>query len=292
MIVVQLIGGLGNQMFQYALGRKLAVQHNTELFLDPSNLETDLLRSYSLDAYPIKAELISEKIRGVFFRQNQKLLTKIAYKVQTIFRPTIIYYEPHFSVDKHVFSLSGNIYLSGYWQSEKYFSEIATLIRKEFTYSDPVSESFKKYSTLIDQSMAVSLHIRRGDYVLDSKVQTIHGTCDLDYYYKAVDHLSRFFPDLQLFVFSDDPKWVSQNLSFSNEIKVHIVSGSELTEHEDLALMTRCKHHIIANSSFSWWGAWLNDYPQKKVIAPKRWFADEERNAQTKDLKPAAWTEL
>ena len=139
---------------------------------------------------------------------------------------------------------------------------------------------------MISQTNSVSLHIRRGDYVSNQKTNQTHGTCDLDYYQRCITEIEKEVENPYFFVFSDEIEWVKENLKINHPAE-YVDQNTGDKSYEDMRLMSQCKHNVIANSSFSWWGAWLNSYPDKIVFAPKRWFASDKHN--TKDLIPEGW---
>jgi hypothetical protein len=288
MIISKLRGGLGNQLFQYALGQHLATLNQTELKLDTTLLETSHTwtpRTYGLDAFNIRATIATtEEIKQTVGTSNYLLQRLNHYLGLPISR----YYhqEPHFHFHPPTLLLLDGIYLDGYWQSEKYFTNIAPTIREQLTPQKPFSTSYQNLHHKIHQCEAISIHVRRGDYTNYSKSNHYLQPCDVMYYTKALKYL---VPNLSLptfFVFSDDIAWVKYYLHLP--YPTHFVEGN--TPIEDLLLMASCKHHIIANSTFSWWGAWLNPSPDKIVIAPQKWFSTERFNTQ--DLLPAAWIRL
>ena len=199
--------------------------------------------------------------------------------------------EKHQHFDPDLLNASDYVYLDGFWQSEKYFSDIEEILRQEFTLKLPQSALFDQISEAIASTCPVSLHIRRGDMANNPETNRLHGTCSLDYYDRAVQHIAKHVSQPHFFIFSDDPIWVKEhlNLSFPSTL---VSYGSSLHDYEELHLMSRCHHHITANSSFSWWGAWLNPKPDKIVITPKKWFGDFADDHDTKDLIPDNWLRL
>lgn len=285
MIVTRLSGGLGNQMFQYAAGRRLALARGTELVLDPSPLAGPQVRTprvYELDPYPIRARLAKPEDLQ---RCGRSLAARIARRLS---RPGAAV-ERHFHFDPEVLDLPDGSCLQGHWQSERYFADRAEAVRSELTLARPPDEVNRRLLERIDACNAVSLHVRRGDYASDPAVHAMHGVCSLDYYRSAVACLSERLEDLVWFLFSDDPEWTRTHLDLGGRSVVVDHSGPEGAA-EDLRLMSRCRHHVIANSTFSWWGAWLDPRPDKIVIAPRRWFRDDRR--QTRDVVPDGWVRL
>lgn len=285
MIIVKLCGGLGNQLFQYALGRHLAGLNQTELQFDASLLDKPhdwTYRKYGLGAFNIKATQATEveirQMTGCFRFSKWSRVLGLTSKRHFI--------EPHFHFCPSILKLKGSFYLDGYWQSEKYFSDIAAHIREELTPTFTLSKSLESIIKQIAEVNSISIHIRRGDYLKVSKANRYLKPCDTTYYQKAIDCIAKKMDKPTFFVFSDDMAWVKQNLKLP--FPTHYIEGN--TPQEDLLLMASCQHHIIANSTFGWWGAWLNPDPYKIVIAPQQWFATERFNTQ--DLLPDTWIRL
>jgi hypothetical protein len=284
MVIVRLDGGMGNQLFQYALGRNLARRLNTTLKLDAEIYTTGDKRQYSLHHFNIEEvfSTVSERKnlkRKEFFRRQ---LNRLGAGIQPYW-----YIEQSPGYDVNVEKLTDNVYMEGFWQSEKYFKPIEETIRKEFTVKDPPSSLNRKYLDEIRSANSISIHVRRGDYVTDKETSAIHGVCSMDYYREAIRRMSAEVSDPSFYVFSDDMNWTKANLSSSPHRAVYI-EHNQTAPHEDLRLMYSCKHHIIANSSFSWWGAWLSENAGKKVIAPRNWF----RTLENKDIIPNGWLTL
>lgn len=286
MIVVRLIGGLGNQLFQYAAARRLAYVNNTNLKLDISDFQSYAIRSYSLNHFKIIEDFATSDEIACFRRQ--KYVRRYLGFLRRGHDPTdprkIL--EPHFHFYPEILSLAGNVYLEGYWQSEKYFEDIQSIVREEFTIKTKLDAITVELGQRISNLTSVSLHIRRCDYVNDPRTRQFHGICDLDYYHRAVEMLSRHVQDVHFFIFSDDPKWAESNLRLKNPSTLVTHNGPD-KHYADLYLISQCQHHIIANSTFSWWGAWLSCNASKLVIAPAKWFTDSQIN--TVDLFPKNW---
>lgn len=295
MIIAKLIGGLGNQMFQYSAGKSLAVRNNTELkmdisgFKDQSSLATP--RVYALNVFNIQENFASNEEIGKFKNNSQsKNVTYIQKIIAKIFDNTKGKYfiEPKFSFNSEMLALKKNVFLDGYWQTEKYFKKIEDVICKEFTLKEEFSVEDKKIVQEIKNSNSISLHIRRGDYVADLMTNKFHGICSLEYYAEAVKYIAKKVENPVFYIFSDDIEWVKDN--FKIDFPMKYISDGILKDYEELILMSYCKHNIIANSSFSWWGAWLNKNHEKIVIAPKQWFA--KNNIDTSDLILETWIRL
>lgn len=292
MIISQILGGLGNQMFQYAVGRSLALRRHTTLKLDISEFAKYPLRTYDLHVFNIKADIANrqeiEKLRG---RQHHRLLArwlKLLSDKNSI--PPISYvHEKDITFQSDILDKPDNSYLEGYWQSEKYFSDIAAIIRQDFTlktFPNPINQSLLNQ---IKSAMAISVHVRRGDYVNNAATNAFHGTTPLDYYQRAINYIKIHAPHGTIFVFSDDHTWVKQNLKFDLPT-VYVDANDTDQAHDDLRLMSACRHHVLANSTFSWWGAWLGETKSQIVIAPKQWFSDPRQDAR--DLVPERWMKI
>lgn len=275
MIVVKLIGGLGNQMFQYAAGRSLSLLKKTKLALDRSYLDlesTDYTkREFSLNEFNIDASIGDEKLQSDFKMNANKIVLKFKASFPKHFSH-VVYNESKFLKKTNFFSLPENTYLNGYWQDSFYFSNIRKQLLEDFELKYE-SVEYLKMKEEIQSCHAVSVHIRRGDYISLASANDFHGALSLDYYKNAASKMQVKNKDLSFFVFSDDADWCSKHIDFLPNCKIVSKSG-DLTPHEELKLMSHCRHNIIANSSFSWWAAWLNENPNKMVVAPKHWFTN------------------
>ncbi len=285
------MGGIGNQMFQYAAGRRLTYVLGTELKLDISGFENYNLRKCELGSFNILEDFASTREVKTLTSQKNGVLARLVrclLRRPKDFAPSHIR-ESYFHFDSGILNLPNNIYLDGYWQSEKYFNDIEDVIRKEFAITVPQTGENQKMAELIFSRESVSLHVRRGDYVSDLQTSKVHGTCGLNYYARAIAEICSRVDEPYFFVFSDDPEWSKANLYISHPV-IFVDHNNALTSYEDLRLMSQCRHHITANSSFSWWGAWLNSRPNKIVITPARWFNKQSFNTQ--DLIPKSWIQL
>ncbi|TXD46420.1 alpha-1,2-fucosyltransferase [Polaribacter sp. IC073] len=263
MVIVRILGGLGNQMFQYAYAKSLEVK-GFDVSLDLSGFKNYKLHGgYQLDKYHINL-------------QNAKNSTVLFSRIN----PLKTIKEENLLFNEKLLSLKGNEYVKGYFQTEKYFSGIRNTLLEQFTINREIANSTKKYKkeiTLAENSC--SIHIRRGDYVSDSKSNIIHGTCTLDYYREAIKKVEEKYKNTLFFVFSDDIPWTKENLVIKNATYIN----HKCLPHEDILLMSLCKNNITANSSFSWWGAWLNKNNSKMVVAPKQWFVSKENEITCKN---------
>ena len=289
-----LSGGLGNQMFQYAFGRALSIENNTKFLLDFSSIinhKDNTTREYELKIFQIDIT-IATKWKSLKY-QYPSILNRINIKlnklcgIPKIFKSNVMT-ERNYSKNK---KLLKNTLIRGYWQSEKYFNIIESTIRKEFTFPKNLDKKNSLLEKRIEGTNSISIHVRRGDYADNPLTNKRHGLCSLDYYTNSIRYISNHINNPVFYIFSDDPEWVKNNIiiDYSSEI-INWNLGRE--SYIDMYLMSICKHNIIANSSFSWWGAWLNSNPQKIVIAPKKWFANEGISTRTNDLIPKAWMQI
>ena len=271
LVVVSLSGGLGNQLFQYATGLATATRKRSTLYLDITGFATEPLRQYELDNFPILAQIappqLTRRFRGslhtrTYKRRINKLLPLKRWQ-WIAERPGR--FEPDLGAKR------GHLYLEGHWQSERYFEFMKNEVRQQFTQIRALDRQNQALADQITAVPAVALHVRRGDYVQNPTTNHVHGICSLAYYKQAIEYVAQFEPAMQLFIFSDDPDWVQEQLHFRFPSYVVAVNSAK-NGHLDLRLMSLCRHHIIANSSFSWWGAWLATHPQQKVCAPAQWF--------------------
>lgn len=294
MVIVRLTGGIGNQMFQYAAARRAAFVNNASLKMDLGGFDDPgqgTKRSYELDAFLIsgKTALPTEVAALKYYRQNPFIR-----RLPIFFKKRIFHYnkthiiEKHYDFDPEILSLKGNVYLDGYWQSDKYFKDIETLLRTEFSFRYEPGGQNLHYTDLIQASESISLHVRRGDYVSSTKTNAFHGVCSIEYYREAINRIKTQISAPVFFVFSDDIEWAKSNLPLSHGAYFVDCNGTD-HGYEDMRLMSLCKHHIIANSSFSWWGAWLSTNPGKIVFAPQRWFS---ATLETKDNIPELWVRI
>lgn len=292
MIVTNLIGGLGNQMFQYAVGRSLSLARGVPLLLDVADFAGyKLHQGFELQRlFACQAGIADEAtVRRMLGWQALPLSRRILGRsTMAALRREAFVVEPHFHYWPEIERLSSEAYLSGYWQSEKYFSDVAETIRRDFSFVLPMSRQNEELAERIAGTCAVSLHVRRGDYVNNPKAAANHGVCSLDYYQAAIRHIADRIGQPTFFVFSDDPDWVKVNLRMDHPC-CYIDHNRGAESYNDMRLMSLCQHHIIANSSFSWWGAWLDSAAEGITIAPQKWFANTN---DVSDLIPAKWITL
>jgi hypothetical protein len=292
MVIVKIIGGLGNQMFQYAFARALSIKLNSSIKFDVSDFANyDLHQGLELERiFNFSTEAASKsEINRILCWQAPALIRRVVSRPSlTALRCKRFVLEPHFNYWAGISQLTGNCYLSGYWQTEKYFADVAHEIRADFAFKPAMNAKNAELTQQINKVNAVSLHVRRGDYANNAKNLATHGLCSLDYYQAAIQRIANQIECPHFFVFSDDIAWVKSNLKidFSHQFVDH---NHAAESYNDMRLMSLCKHNIIANSSFSWWGAWLNSNVDKIVIAPKQWFATQ---TNTQDLIPQSWVRL
>jgi len=287
LILVRLYGGIGNQLFQYAAARRLAYKHKTDLKLDITAYREYKIRKYSLNVFNIK-ECIASPDEIERFRSVPKII-KIDGRYYMEKKKERVVVEKHFHFDPEILELPDNVYLTGYWQSEKYFKDIEDIIRQEFSIKPPQTEKDKEILKLIKATQSVALCVRRGELVTNVAFYEAFGFCKLDYYHRCISYISRIIPSAHFFVFSDDFSWAKKYLptDFPMTFVDHIESSRS---HENLRLMSNCRHYIISNTTFGWWGAWLNRDRKKIVCVPKKWFKGFKGN--TKDLFPAGWVKI
>ncbi|OCW58347.1 alpha-1,2-fucosyltransferase [Hoeflea olei] len=286
MIITHINGGLGNQMFQYAAGRALALRHGTDLLLDTRAFDGSTQFGYGLDHFAIVARKAGD---GDLPPERKRAPLRYLLWRGLKLKPRLVR-EDGLSFNAGFDALGDGVYLKGYWQSERYFKRFQAELRADFRIVTPPSDQNAAILAELAERPAISLHIRRGDYVRDARTNATHGTCTLDYYARAAERIATTMSDAPLIVtFSDDPAWVRDNLRLPFEMRVMDHNDSD-HNYEDLRLMSACRHHIIANSSFSWWGAWLNPSPDKVVVAPSRWFADDK--LVNRDIWPEGWIRL
>lgn len=293
MIIVNVTGGLGNQMFQYAAARALTMRRSIPLKLDISEFYSYNLHqgfeladifscSFDIASVADLREMLglhaSVKVRNTLSRFKLKRLQSAKF----VMEPGICYWS---DLD----CVPNECYLKGYWQSERYFSSFADQIRRDFEFREALNVPNQSAAKKILSVNSVSLHIRRGDYLTNYAAKAVHGLCSLQYYEKAIEYILNNTCNPEFFVFSDDIDWAKRNLNFHSPFYfIDFNHGKD--SYNDMRLMSLCNHHIIANSSFSWWGAWLNPSPSKLVLAPQPWF--DNPLLDSRDLIPDGWTQV
>jgi len=301
MIIVRISGGLGNQMFEYAFGRALASKNKTELLFDLSGLvakEGEAQRYFSLDIFNTKYKVATKKdfkTLGIGDPADQtpsaraKRYTRRTY--ESFFplekRKDII--EPEYSFVPEIAALGNNHYFAGIWQSEKYFKNVAQKLREEFTLKKELIDTSIDAAKMLKDKNIVCVNVRRTDYVTDENIKSKIGFAGKKYYENAVSYMLSKIPKAKFLVFSDDIEWCKENLKFIPNVFFISHKSAEKAFAKDFYLMSLCSHYIVANSTFSWWGAWLNQNKNKIVIAPEKWFAS---GADESDLIPENWIRI
>lgn len=284
-VYIKLSGGLGNQLFQYALGRSLSIQKECGLYIDTCwysslpNGSTE--RSILINQLNTKATYIDSKNKPeqLINQHNSNLINKFLKRKVTK-------ENKYFSYDSTILKKSPPIYLDGYWQSFKYFHNIRDTLINDFKPIE-AENNYQEFEKLInDQKESVMIHIRRGDYINSPSASKIHGFIGTNYYRNAIEQIKNIVPNPVFFVFSDDIAWCKKHLPKDSIFFIE-TKNSAASPISELSLMSHCKHHIIANSTFSWWGAWLGEYENKNVIAPKHWLSNQIINLD--DLIPQDW---
>jgi hypothetical protein len=292
MIFAEITQGLGNQLFQYAAARAISIRLSAPIKLDTTWFDFCGQRVFQLDLLRIHATRTSpfeQKVLDILKRERR------AAKAMKILRRLLLpgavarLVDRERGFDPALLSVRGNVFLQGYWQSERYFQAIAPILREEFTFKAAPDAANQAMLQQIDSCESIVVHVRRGDYLSTTHSNAVYGVCPADYYARAISYLGERVKNPHCFVFSDDPEWVGNHLKFAipSTLVTHNIGKQD---HEDLRLMSRGKHFIIANSTFSWWGAWLSAHPGKQIIAPRRWY--ESSPILTHDLIPEAWIRI
>jgi len=301
MVVVRLFGGLGNQMFQYAAGRSIACVNEKVLKLDiTSGFREDFYkRKYCLKYFNIEEHIASKsELPRLLINHSESLSVfgKTSRFINNLFPldKKYVYKEKSLLFDPSIFKPRDRIYLIGYWQSEKYFSNIEPIIRSEYSFKTLPANRNKEIAERILNDNSVGIHFRRLYGVSGEKVirkhKKVYGTPSVQYYKNAIRYLQEMYSDLIFFIFSDHIQWVKDN--FREQLPLIFVDYNDNeSSYEDLRLMSLCKHQIIANSSFSWWAAHLNRNKSKTIIAPKTWFLDRYKN-ENNDIIPESWIRM
>lgn len=296
MIVAKLISGLGNQLFQYAIGRQIALKNATNLSLDTSFFAGQSLRSYKLDAYNIQAEVVtSNQLHSLLHLYQDHTLKAKLYRRWVRLLPK---HKRHYFVESgwweyepDLLKVINNTYINGYWQHYRYFEHLDERIFQELTLKNAYPfEAQVLLARIQADASSVSVHIRRGDYLSDTNANNLMGVLPLAYYHSAMTYISSRITSPTYYVFSDDLKWASQNLTITSPVVLVDIAGGRY-EQVELDLMSKCRHNIIANSSFSWWGAFLNRTKDSIVIAPAQWVLPPDINARIQ-LQLPSWVQI
>ena len=293
MIIARLMGGIGNQMFQYAFGRRLADGLGVELRLDTAAYRRDAKRSFMLDqwradAVPASAAEVAA-LGGDRVQDDAGPLRSRLARLQG--DPPAVVRERGFAFDPALIAVRDGSYVVGYWQSERYFAPAAERLRGEFVPRRELSPAAAALAGEMAAGESVSVHVRRGDYVHERRTARVHGVCDEAYYARCFRLLEERLAAPRLYIFSDEPAWVREHFAAPFP-KVVVSSGGPGLEASELWLMSRCRHHVIANSSFSWWGAWLGRDPAGLVLLPRHWFRKDGDvdGPACAGIRPEGWT--
>lgn len=301
MKIVKIMGGLGNQMAQYAFARLIKEKLSEEVLLDLSWFEeikdlkehpTATQRKFVLDRFNISLEIATVKqVKECINEKKSKLPSFICKLLKTPKHTSnIVHQEDTAAFIPELFEYKGDVYYIGYFQSKKYFNNVRNELLREFSLKENVlDEKNRELLLKIRDTNSVSLHVRRGDYVSNPAINASQGICSLDYYKKAIEHIVSRVDNVHFYLFSDDIKWVEENLKINYPFTVVDINNEE-TCYLDMELMKNCKHNIIANSSFSWCGAWLNQNENKIIIAPQKW--TNNKNLNTNDFLLESWIKV
>lgn len=285
MIIVRMVGGVGNQLFCYAYAKSLQ-QKGYDVKIDISTFKFNKIDSYEFDKYNIDIPISTQKENEILFNNSSlsKILKRFGIDISNKVR------EKSLLFDESLLRINDNSYVDGYFQNEKYFYDIREIILEQISINRPLSNFTKSIQKKINSlNNTCSIHVRRGDMANDINVK-IHGVCSVEYYNNAIEYLKNKLGEVNYFIFSDDFEWCRSNLKIDNAIFVE--SDEHRIAHEDIYLMSLCDHNIIANSTFSWWGAWLNDNESQISIAPMEWFKDKKYQKQSQDIVPNRWIKL
>jgi len=279
-------------MFQYAAAKALARRLNTTLYFDNQTFSKDntqaTTRHFELDIfkidYPIRSTIKSKFLVKAYpyIQKHREFFQNFGFLTDTY----AILYHPAFE------TIRGNITMLGYFQNDQYFKNIVSEIRNDFSFKKPLTGKNIDLSKKIKTSESISIHIRRGDYLTNKNATSNFITCNIDYYKNAIEYISDRINNPEFYVFSDDPVWVKNNINFVDHPVSYIDWNNGSDSYIDMQLMSLCKHNIIANSSFSWWGAWLNSNMEKIVIAPSKWFQEEKKNNLLDNFYPIGWIKI
>lgn len=287
-LVVKISGGLGNQMFQYSFAKALENHYNSKVYFNIGFYDKQNPRKIELYNFGIKLAPVSKFNRFLFQLDSVRFYVRPFIKLaRLIFRPIVIN-ETNFSYTPEVFKKEGFFYYDGYWQTEKYFKSVEFEIRNVFKFKLE-NENIQKEVNFIESSVSIGVHIRRSDYVSNLHVKSLLGGLGINYYKRAMQKMLELTNKPTFVFFSDDIGWVKDN--FPQQENYFYINGN-ISGFESMGLLSLCKHQIIANSSFSWWAAWLNSNKEKIVIAPNRWFANNAMQAQASDIIPESWLKI
>lgn len=302
MLIAAIFGGLGNQMFQYAAVRAESIRLGVPFKLDQTLLNDRTerkdftYRNYELDVFDVSASFASEEEAARFVPNlwNASKWEKRRFRIARLLHGRHLYEEKQlYTYEPRIRKIKDNTYMYGYFQNERYFKEYRSVLLDDFTCKKPFSpESMYLAERIKTEDNAVGLHVRRGDYVAYESIAAYHGCCGIPYYREAVKRMETMLDRPVFYIFSDDAGWAKEHIAGLHPRMVVVENTPSKPNYEDMILMSLCKHNIIANSSFSWWGAWLNRYEEKRVIAPVRWINRENINKMAGDVCPPSWIRI
>jgi Glycosyl transferase family 11 len=290
-VIIRLQGGLGNQLFQYAFGVYLSRLYKSSVYLDKFLLENhhvnDTPRQYELGAYTLSASPLKENERKKLKILNPSLMTRFLAINSIKFLNVRYINEEEYEEDRRSLYCDAIIVVQGFWQNINYVEQVHDVMRDLFYSYQTSNQSLKEIISKFVNTNSVAIHVRRGDYVSNAGAAKFHALCDMSYYKRAIEKIKAVVTAPTFYIFTDDPTWVDSQFQELN-VNYEIISSSYLLNHHDeLFAMAHCKHNIIANSSFSWWGAWANRNLDKFVIAPKIWH--KSSNSPPPNLLPKEW---
>lgn len=288
MYIVRIWEGLGNQMFQYAFARAIQQRTGQKVFLDADRAYKESFalekkhveRPYMLDNFNIRLKKIQvNELENYKFLKQKTALDKILFSLSQKGKWFVNFLQDADSIyHKEFFKKKGNYYVFGWFQQEAYFKDSRNVLLKEFTPKRKIKIS-SNLLNILGKENTVAIHIRRGDYLKWGHV------CNSFYYAKATDYIKKCVKNPIYLVFSDDMEWVKSNIKIDGKV-IYISGEYQFKDYEELIVMSKCKHQIIANSTFSWWAAWLNRNPDKIVVAPSKWFGLQS------NIVPEEWVVL
>lgn len=296
MMIVRLIGGLGNKLFQYAVGKQLSVKNKIPLKIDLSCYQDGQERGYKLHYFNIEDPIASQAEVDKFLNiwESKALYAKLyrAYQYSLPKYKRSYYKEGGYWVYEDVLmKISTPVFLEGFWQHQKYFENLHPQVLQAITLKEAYKPAGYSIISQIEQDdSSVAMHIRRGDYVSDPNNLSFFGVMPVSYYQRAVAHICSKVKNPTFYVFSDDLDWVKDNIKIQEPMLFVDIAGGK-KDYLELDTMRKCRHNIIANSSFSWWGAYLNNNPTKIVVAPAQWAADDNYNSYLQVQFPS-WIKL
>jgi hypothetical protein len=295
MIIAEIFAGLGNQMFQYAAARAVSATFNVPLKLNANGFHSDTHRRFELHHFRISAGMATDREIDAFMNPRDTVYDRVTNRLKPAAQRRQVIREEHFRYEDELAAATAHTYLFGHWQSERYFRSQAAAIRRDFAFAQPAEGENQACEEQIRRTPhAVSLHIRRTDYLSHPLMYP----CPVAYYEAAIQTVLARVGTPHFFVFSDDPAWSKQHVRIPAPCgATYVTHNRGENSYEDLRLMRACAHHVISNSTFAWWGAWLNADPGKLVVAPRQWFREgalwyNGEVADARDVLPESWIKI